>query len=542
MDDLVSFYSERFAGLKSDRGNWNSQWEEAAARIVPAHRDSFEGNPAQRTQGQKKTELQFDSTAAFAAQRFSSVIESLVSPQGSVWHLLKAVDPVLRRNRQVKLFFDQVSEVLFNYRYRPVANFVGNSQQTYLSLGVYGNGVLYIDKPEQQNGLRYKHIHLGEAYFVENHAGVVDTLYREFALDARQMVQRFGDAVPPEVVEAARQGGASHKKKWTLLHIVHPREDYTPGMLGMIGKPFTSVYMLPSEKKLLRAGGYTSFPYSVARYTQSPDEVYGRGPAQWVLPAIKVLNEQKKTVLRQGHRVVDPVLLAHDDGNLGNFSLKAGALNPGGVSADGKVLVHALPVGNIAIGDKMMDMEKAIIHDAFLITLFQILIDTPQMTATEVLERAREKGMLLAPTAGRIESEFLGPTIEREIDLLGQQGLLPPMPPILQQAQAEYRIEYDSPMSRMKRAEKASGFMRSLDTAANYARLTGDPAPLDWFDFDNAMPEVLDIHGSPTAWTRTPDAVAAVREQRSQAQQVQQLKDVAPALASITKQLPAQNQ
>ena len=538
-EDLLQFYCQRLETLATERSNFDGQWEEAATRILPAHRSTFFGNNIQ-AQGQKKTELQYDSTAAFAVQRFSSVIESLVSPQGSLWHLLKVVDRTLKRNRQVRLFFDALSESLFNYRYRPIANFVGNSQQVYLGLGAYGNGVLYVDRPDKQKGLRYRNIHLGEAYFVENHAGVVDTVYRKFPLDARQMVQRFGDDCPKEVVDAAKQG--TNNKKYNVLHVVHPREDYVPGDIGANRMAFVSCYILIDTKTKLREGGYNSFPYAITRYTQSSGETYGRGPAQWVLPAIKLLNEEKKTMTKMGHRALDPVLLAHDDGNLGSFSMKPGALNPGGVSADGKRLIQELPIGNFEIGDKMMDMEKAIINDAFLISLFQILIDTPQMTATEVLERAREKGMLLAPTAGRIESEFLGPLIEREIDLLSQQGLLPPMPPILRQAQAEYRIEYDSPMSRMKRAEKASGFMRALDTAANYARLTGDPTPLDHFDFDVAMPEILDIHGAPTSWTRSLEGVAALREQRSKAAQIQQITDIAPALASITKQIPQQTQ
>jgi hypothetical protein len=84
--------------------------------------------------------------------------------------------------------------------------------------------------------------------------------------------------------------------------------------------------------------------------------------------------------------------------------------------------------------------------------------------------------------------------------------------------------------------------MRALDTAANYARLTGDPTPLDHFDFDVAMPEILDIHGAPTSWTRSLEGVAALREQRSKAAQIQQITDIAPALASITKQIPQQTQ
>ncbi len=488
--------------------------------------------------GQKKTEQQFDSTAAFAASRFSSVIESLVTPQGTIWHMLKLLDKTLKKNRQVRMFFDELNETLWNYRNRPVANFVSNSQQVYLGLGCYGNGVLYIDQPEDTKGLRYRNIHIAETFFAENHAGVIDTVYRAFFMTARQILQHKEWNIPEAILKAVEDTKAL-ENKYEILHCVYPRSDYDPRRVDGPGKQWASVYIFVKDKTLLREWGYDSFPYAIARYTQSSGEVYGRGPAQMVLPAIKTLNEQKKTVLKQGHRTVDPVLLTYDDGQLGNLSLKAGAQNPGGVNKDGKALVHTLPVGRLDVGDKMMDMEKGIIHDAFLVTLFQILVDTPQMTATEVLERAREKGMLLAPTAGRLQAEFLGPLVERELTLLAKQGLYPKMPQMLIDATVEYRIEYDNPMSRMARSERASGFMRALGAAGEYAKMTGDLTPLDHFNFDVAMPEILDIHGAPISWTRSMEDIEALREGRAKQQEQQQLIEAAPALASVAKAAPA---
>jgi hypothetical protein len=208
------------------------------------------------------------------------------------------------------------------------------------------------------------------------------------------------------------------------------------------------------------------------------------------------------------------------------------------MNKDGRPLVGTLPVGSIAVGDKMMEMERVIIHDAFLISLFQILVDSPQMTATEVLERAREKGMLLAPTAGRLQAEFLGPLIEREITLLARQGLFPKMPPILAQAAIEYKIEYDNPMARMAKAERAAGFMRALGHAAEYAKMTQDIEPLDFFNFDVAMPAILDIHGAPISWTRSEEEVLFRRQQRAQAAEQQQMLEAAPSMAALMKAAP----
>ena len=546
MSELTQFHIQKLGVLRQDRGHWDTQWEEAASLVLPAHRNSFTArgmDVALGAGGQKKTELQYDATVGIACQRFASVIESLATPQASEWHRLVPADKTLKRNRAVRLFFEELNTLLFSYRYRPVANFVGNSQQVYTGLGAYGNGSLYVDKPEDQKGLRYRNIHLGEIYYVENHAGVIDTTYRAFNLTARQIQQQFslsGDVVPEAVTEAVKNPNTA-EKKFEVLHCVYPRKDFDPRRIDPKGMQWASLYIFVQTQDLLRESGYQSFPFPTARYTQVSGEVYGRGPAQWVLPAIKVLNEQKKTILKQGHRTVDPVLLAHDDGNLGNFSLKPGHLNPGGISKDGKKLIDTLPVGNLAVGFEMMDQEKAVINDAFLITLFQILIDTPQMTATEVLERAREKGMLIAPTAGRLQAEFLGRLIERELDLLFQQGLMPELPSILRDTDAaEYHIEYDSPMSRMQRAEKAAGFMRALDVAANYAKNTGDLSPLDFFAFDTAMPEILDIHGAPTSWTRSMEDVLAIRAKRDEAAQTQQMIEAAPAVAGLAKNMPAQ--
>lgn len=528
--------------LRRGRSHWDNQWEESAMRVIPAHRDTFQSYTSSSSrvfgiEGQKKTEDQFDATASIACQRFAAVIESLATPQSGIWHRLVPSDKALKRNRAVRIYFDDVNEMLFAMRYRPVANFVGNSQQVYQSLGAYGNGTLFVDAPDSGRGLRYRNVHLGETYFDVNHAGVVDTMYRPFWLDARQAIQQFGDALP-DSIKTKVEGAQQQAERFEFIHCVYPRADYDPGRVDVKGKIYASLYISRLEEKTLSEGGFNSFPYAVARYTQASGEVYGRGPAQWVLPSIKILNEQKKTMLKQGHRAVDPVLMAHDDGVLDGFSLRAGAINIGGVTKEGRPLVHPLPVGNIALGDKMMDMEKSIINDAFLITLFQILIDTPQMTATEVLERAREKGMLIAPTSGRLQAEFLGPMIERELDLLEMQGMLPPMPPQLAQSGGSYKIEYDSPMARMQRAEKASGFLRAFSVATDFAQRTGDASALDWFDLDIAMPEIMDIQGSPAAWTRGLEQVEERRAERAQQAQQKQMIEAGPSIAALAKSAP----
>jgi hypothetical protein len=298
---------------------------------------------------------------------------------------------------------------------------------------------------------------------------------------------------------------------------------------------YESLYICKEHKAILDEGGYETMPYIIGRYITLPGEVYGRGPASQVLPSIKTLNEQKRTVLKQGQRIVDPVLLAYDDGVMDSFNMTSGAMNYGGVSAEGRPLIHALPTGNLAVARDMMEDERMAINDAFLVTLFQILVETPQMTATEVLERNREKAALLAPIVGRQHSEFHGPLIQRELDLLKSMGLLPPPTAAMEASGGEYRIEYESPLSRMQKAESASGGLRMMQYAAEMAANTQDPAPLDWFDTDVMIPDLADAQGMLPSWMRSRADVQRIREGRQQQAATQQMIEAAPSMAAMVK-------
>lgn len=518
-----------FSTVLTSRGTWESHWQEVAERIWPSMAWKFNPNWYSNP-GMKKNDNVFDSTASLALNRFGAILDSLLTPRNSKWHTLAATDPKLNKNREIRLWFEDVTRLLFHFRYAPAANFASQNQQNYKSVGAFGTGCLFTDKLSQTQGLRYKAISLGEIYFVENHQGIVDKAFRAFDLTIRQAVQKWGDKVP-EKMRAFLDRDPEHV--FHFVHLVEPREDVDYSRRDHKGMPFASYYVCKDENSVIEEGGFRTFPYSVPRYDQIPGELYGRSPAMDLLPAIKTLNEEKKTMLKQGQRVVDPVLLAYDDGVLDSFSLKPGAINPGGVTSDGRPLIHALPTGNLTAGKELMDDERTIINDGFLVSLFQILTESPQMTATEVLERTREKGILLAPTIGRLQSEYLGPTIDREIDLLSQQGLLPPMPMLLREARGEYKIIYDSPLTRAQRAEEASGLMRTIENLLQVVQITQDPSPLFAFNFDVIAPEIAEINAVPFHWMNSPEKIAQMKADRAQQQQAEQMSNAAPGAAAM---------
>lgn len=534
-EKIVLETMHEFSQMQTWRATFAGQWEEIAALVMPTSRNTFNYGSSNYP-GVKKTQEQVDSTAMLALDRFSAILDSLLTPRNMVWHQLGANDDAIMKDRKARLWFEAATRALFKHRYAPLANFSSQNFQNYQSLGAFGTAGMFIDQAVDASGqdvlgLRYKAIPLGELFLRENHQGVVDGFIRWFRLTARQAYQKWGDAIPEQIKTAMAQNSL---QPFDFLHHVYPRADWDPDMIDERGKPFASCYISITGQKLMSEGGYRSFPMAATRYIQTPGELYGRSPAMAVLPAIKTLNAEKRTFLKQGHRAADPVLLTADDG-LVDFSMRPGALNKGGMSAEGRPLVGVLPTGNIQITLEMMQEERSLINDAFLVTLFQILTESPQMTATEVVERTNEKGILLAPTVGRQQSEYLGPMIDRELDLLSELGLLPPMPDILREAQGEYSVIYTSPLSRAQRAQEVAGAQRTLEATLNIVNATQDPSLLDAFDFDTMTRDTAMIQAVPESWLADPEAIAAKRQARAEQQQAQMDIQAAPAAAAMMK-------
>ena len=251
MHDSIQFHIQRLAALRSNRSNFDAQWEEVAARIIPAHVSTFNsgGLGLGMNQGRKGTELMYDATAALALHRFGSVMDSLATPQGQQWHRLVPANPELRKNRRVKLYLDEVNSLVFRYRYRPKANFVGQIQKVYASYGAYGNGIIFVDDLGSEPGMRYKNLHLGESYFSENHQGIIDTMCRAFPMKPRQLVQYFGDTVPKNIADEVNNPNKA-ETEYQVLHCIYPRDEYDPRRKDGKGMAFASLHILLKEEKI----------------------------------------------------------------------------------------------------------------------------------------------------------------------------------------------------------------------------------------------------------------------------------------------------
>lgn len=535
--DVLPLYRE----AQSIRSVNENDWRLAAAYCLPSHYSAWSAaGPASYNGNSAARRVMFDTTGARSLPKYASVLERMATPSGQKWHGLTASDPYLRKQHRVRAYFDQLRDMLFKYRYHPRAGFRIATGETYMSMGAYGNAPIYIGqrKPSAfsaQAGIRYIACPLRDVFFLTDDEGNIVAVFRRFWLNVRQFKAKW----PNEPLPARMNTGVqpSETRFFEFFHYVHPREDHDPSAIDARRHPFCSSYVSVEDQAYIgEDAGMASMPYLIPRTMTVAGNPYGISPAVSVLAALGGASAVKKTYIKQGQKAVDPVLLAYDDGVLnGDVDLRPGAVNPGGVDKQGRVLIRALETGDFRVAEVLLQDERKDIEDSFFVTLFQILTETPEMTATEVMERVAEKASLLSPTMGRLQSEFLGPGIEREIDVLVELGVMPPPPPELVEAKGEYEIIYTSPLAKGEYAEEVSGFMRAVEMSLGIANATQDPSHLDHYDFETAIPEISDYMAVPARWMMDPKKKEAKRDERADQMEQAQLMQNAPALASAAK-------
>lgn len=518
--------------MMTERSLFESTWQEIEDRIAPTD-VQFDRGEEGRIPGRQNTEKVFDATPGLALDRFKAALDSLITPRNQKWHILKPVDDELAEDIEVSRYLESLTKRLFAARY--AANFATEIQGSYYNGGKYGSMGLFVgERPGR--GLFYRSVPMKQLYFAENEFGVVDLVHRDWYWTARQAFMRWGSKCPQVIQRAAEKNPG---QKFRFLHVVKPRKNADVSRRDYRGMEFISYYISWDTRDIIEEGGFRTQPYPVGRYDLAPGEVYGRSPCMTILPDVKMLNEMNRTTIQAAQLKVLPPLLAHNDGILDAIRLTPAAINYGGVDDNGRQMIQPLNVGgDVQLGLEMMDQKRMVINDALLQTLFQILIDKPNITATEAMLRAQEKGQLIGPTGSRIESELLSPMILRELDIMAEAGQFDDleMPEKLLERGGLYQIEYDSPLSRAREAEGGVAILRTFEQLAPIAQVAG-PSVYKRFNIDETSKELARLNGMPSKLLYSDEEMAAQEEQQQAQTDLANVLAAAPVAASAARDL-----
>ena len=527
--DLSKELLKRFGKLKSQRQNWESHWQEVADYMMPRKADVTK----QRSKGDKRSELIFDSSPLHAVELLSASLHGMLTNPSTPWFSLRFKNVDTGDADEANEWLQDTTEKMYDAFNR--SNFQQEIFELYHDLITFGTASMFIEE-DADDIIRFSTRHIGEIYISENNKGRIDTVFRKFKISARAAILQFGE----KNVSNALRGTAMKDpyEEVTILHVVYPRENYDPKKKDAKNMPFASCYIELDNKHEISQSGFNEFPYVVPRYLKASFEIYGRSPAMTALPDVKMLNEMSKTTIKAAQKQVDPPLLVPDDG----FILPVRTV-PGGLNfyrSGTRDRIEPLNIGaNNPLGLNMEEQRRNAIRDTFYVN--QLMMQSgPAMTATEVVQRNEEKMRLLGPVLGRLQSELLRPLIDRTFAIILRKKLFRPVPDFLNGK--DIQIEYVSPLAKAQRSSELQSIMRAIEILGSLSQIS---PVFDHINVDNLVDHLAEIVGVPAKVLNSRAEVNAIREKKQQeamqAQQMAQLQQVAQAggqIAPLAKALP----
>jgi hypothetical protein len=528
----AQFLISRGQKLLSRRALYEPTWQEIAEYMLP-----YRANITTITSpGQKQGTKIFDSTAPDALETWASFIHGSMTSSALRWFNMKLRHPQANQMMEIMEWMEESVEIM--YQNLRQSNFAAEALSWYLDLGAFGQGCLYEAEKDFSMGV-FEGIHFNtfpiNAYCIEeNHQGTVDTLFRWFKYTARQAQQKFGDQIGEKIKQALEK---KPDEEFDFMHCVYPSEEG-----GGSGKPFASVYVSLTDKKVLSEGGYWEVPYIVPRLRKTSGETNGRGPGHTALADTKTLNKAKEIMLKRWAKELDPPMKQLDNGVIGSVRMIAGGLTTVRDMNAIDELYKPNPARTQNDQIKSEDLKQSIrrVFASEMIESFGVE-EAPNETATKSLLRWKLMQMILGPSFGRLEGEGLNPLVERTFGILNRARQLPPPPTraLEQLGIKKIDVEYEGPLARAQRMGELEAIDQYMGFAGRIAEISG-PEALDSVDTDEALDVAADVLAVPSRVRRSKEKIQKIRDQRSaaeaeekQAQDMERMakgmKDMAPA-------------
>lgn len=521
--DKVLAYINRAERLSQNRHNWNSHWQEIADYCLP-RRATFN---REVSKGQKNMDKVFDSTGIWAAEQLAAALHGMLTNPALTWFKLLPEDPRMYDDYEVRVWLEEAERVLYRIFNSPQSNFNSQLHEAYMDLVCFGTSVIYMEELNAWPVARFSARHLGECYVAEGKTGQIDTVYRRFTMPARVAMQIWGEACGPAVKKQIEKNKDADLK---FLHAVQPREEREYGKIDAKNKPWASIYLCEEDKWLLSEGGYDDFPYLVPRWSKMVGETYGRAPAMTALPDIKMVNAMSQTIIRAAQKTVDPPLMVPDDGFF--LPVKTAPSSMNFYRAGTMDRIEALKFeGRIDIGNDQLEQRRQAILRAFYLDQMKLQKDKVEMTRYEAEVRNQENMRAMSPTIGRLESELLGPCIDRTFEYAQRQGLFTEPPEALKGT--TLKTEYVSPIARAQKTGEAGAFQAAMQMAVSIAAVK--PDVMEVVNTEEAMRRMPDWFGLPHALIHSAEEVAAMRKQREEQQNMANMASMAREGAAAAK-------
>lgn len=363
----------------------------------------------------------------------ATALAANLTPSKLRWFRLGVKDST----REEEIWLKQASETMYS-----VFNSAGlyeNLYNSYFESMCFGPSVLGM-QPNNDMGLDFIPNTIGEFWYAENAAGVVNTLYRRFAMSNFQIYEQFGDKTPCDIKLALEQDDT--ESLHTVIHAVEPNPSYLPKFKNSFNKPYISVYYLEGHNSdFLEKKGLSKFPFMIARWNKYGKNIYGSGVGKTILGDVKSLQAYEADLAKASKKKISPPLKGSTQLKNAVKDTSANAItytdDPNGFTALYNV--------NYETGEALQNIQRISqrIYELTYNNLFYALLNKEKtMSATEAGGIQQEQLMMLGSIVERLQFEFLEPLIEGAFNILYENGWFSPPPASLEGKDLD--IQYQS--------------------------------------------------------------------------------------------------
>jgi hypothetical protein len=480
---------ERARALRAPK---EARFDQAYRYAMPGRGAFFSSNP------DDEIDDIFDETAIVGTQEFASRLQAGVCPNFTRWAALKAGFDIEEENRpEVDEDLEAVTE--FTFDVINASNFPQESAEAFMDLAVT-LGAFEIEKGTVVDPVRFSAIPINELYVLNGPFDRLDQFFRIRRYDHDQFVIKYPDHSFPKdkLIEWAASG-----KEYNFVDAV--QRDWSDRNVErhhrtLICRECDNAIVFQAEYS-----GAGSGPIIAFRWGKEAGSVWGRGPLQNAMPAVKTCNLVVQMVLENAQMSISGLYNMDDDGvvNVDTIELVPGTIIPRAPGSRGVEAVQA--GGNFNVASLVLDEQRANIKRA----LYNDMLGNPNrtpMSATEVAERMADLARQIGAAFGRLMSEMIYPTVQRVVFILKDLGMI--KLPVVNGR--EVKVTATSPLARAQDNED----INSVDRLIQMVQRSFGPQFVNIFlKGEDITPYLSDKLGVPARFVRKPAEIKGFGQQ-----------------------------
>ncbi|MFA5525968.1 MAG: portal protein, partial [Acholeplasmataceae bacterium] len=463
--------------------------EQSSVAATTPSTDSVEG----------EVDRPLDAIGTICAQKLASGLFSNSISLEREWFAYSTVDEKLGRQRSVAEWLHEASRIA--WQALRAGNFQSVIQEALIAYPVFGRAVVFERFDDEARRIVFQQFAPADVWFSETSEQEIDRVYRRFFLTSEAAYARYGTAASETIRREA--DGEQALTRHEFVHVVEPREVRDRNRQDNLNMKLAGYEVDVEARQVCLEDGYEVMPYQIPRFWRWHDR-YGTGPAEAALPDLREIQTACFDLSHAVEMTTLPPLFVPDSESSRNIDLRPGAVNyydpAGGAPSEYKSGADVRQtVGYI-------EAKKAQVREQFLVDLFAILEDRAgNMTATEVVERVRNRIQSITPVVSRLKTELFEPALLRVLHLLRRAGAFPELPAEL--AGQAVEVAYSSPMEGRLRQLVIAAQMEGLQQAANVLALEQlSPSVGAYFDLGKVVRAIAHAHNVP------PDVIRGERE------------------------------